>query len=287
MPSPAHNFAAHRGIYGAALPPAVVELPLPPQKLKLLNRGRLRKQWRYVAIHSPEVQLCAATINVGPARQTFWAVWDRERQELFEGSHTRNVGVETPEGRLLISDGDVNAEFDLSEVAGVETITPAGRAWAWTRKQGGIAATGVITVPGKRFEVTAPAIIDDSAGYHDRNTDWRWCSGVGKLSDGRDVAWNFVNGIHDTPGASEQTVWVDGNPFEVNECRISTDLSNTGFPTGERLDFHEEVVRSHYENKVVLRSRYSQPFGKFSGRLPFAGSLASGLGVMETHSVVW
>lgn len=253
----------------------------------MVHRGTLRKAWRYVAIHSPEVQLCAARVTVGPAHQTFWAVWDRERREMFEGSHSRDIGVETPEGRILISDGGVTVEVDLDEVPGVETITPQGAGWIWTRKQGGIASRGRIEVPGRTFEVSAPAIVDDSAGYHSRHTEWRWSSGIGTLNDGRAVAWNLVNGMHDVPGASEQTVWIDGVAHEVSECRISTDLSNIAFPTGERLDFHEEAVRSHNENKLVVRSRYAQPFGRYSGRIPHAGALASGLGVMETHSVVW
>ncbi len=155
------------------------------------------------------------------------------------------TGVETPEGRLIVNDGGVSAEFELDEVPGVETVTPVGRSWTWTRKQGGIAARGRVTLNGRTVEIDAPAIIDDSAGYHPRRTDWRWCSGVGTLTDGRAVAWNFVNGINDTPGASEQTVWVDGSPHEAESPRISTDLSNVAFPSGDRLDFHEEEARSH------------------------------------------
>lgn len=279
--------AAWRGEYGLARPAAVETLGLPPQKLRPISRGHLRKQWRYVAVHHEDLQICAATIAVGPGRSTFWAIWDRANRELLEGSHRRMTGVETPEGRLIVNDGGVSAEFELDEVPGVETVTPAGRSWTWTRKQGGIAARGLVTLNGRTVEIDAPAIIDDSAGYHPRRTDWRWCSGVGTLTDGRAVAWNFVNGINDTPGASEQTVWVDGSPHEAESPRISTDLSNVGFPSGDRLDFHEEEARSHEENLLIVRSRYTQPFGRFSGRLPTAGSLARGLGVMETHAAVW
>lgn len=255
----------------------------------MFRHGRLRKQWRYVAVHDERLQICAATINVGPAHQTFWAIWDRENGDLHEGSHSRLKGVETPEGRLLVADGGVTAEFELAETDGVETVTPDGKAWTWTRKQGGIAAKGEVTINGRTIAIEAPAVIDDSAGYHDRHTDWRWCSGVGRTADGRSVAWNFVNGINVDPNGSEQTIWIDGEPFGIDPdpCRIATDLSNVAFEGGSRLDFHEEAVRAHYENKLVVRSRYAQPFGRFSGSLPHAGALASGLGVMETHSVVW
>jgi len=257
--------------------------------LRLVRHGRLRKQWRYVAVHDAKLQLCAATIAVGPGHQVFWALWDRENRELLEGSHSRFKGVETPKGRLLIADGGVTAEFELDEQPGVETVTRDGQAWTWTRKQGGIAARGAVTFGGRTVELEAPAIIDDSAGYHARHTDWRWCSGVGRTTDGRAVAWNMVNGINSDPAGSEQTVWIDGEPFALDPdpCPIATDLSNVRFTDGRRLDFHEEAVRAHYENRLVVRSRYSQPFGRFSGSLPHAGALAEGLGVMEAHSVVW
>jgi hypothetical protein len=40
-------------------------------------------------------------------------------------------------------------------------------------------------------------------------------------------------------------------------------------------------------NALVMRSRYSQPFGEFSGALPGSIQLAEGYGVMETHDVHW
>ncbi|MEI6446621.1 MAG: DUF2804 family protein [Actinomycetes bacterium] len=278
---------AWRGEYGSVRPAGTEALRLPPEQPRPVRRGHLLKQWRYVAVHHEEMQICAATIAVGPGRSTFWAIWDRVNRELTEGSHKRMTGVETPDGRLVIADGGVSAEFELDEVPGVETITPVGKDWTWTRKQGGIAARGRVTVNGRTVELEAPAIIDDSAGYHPRRTDWRWCSGVGTLNDGRPVAWNFVNGLNDTPGASEQTVWIDGEAHQTESPRISTDLSNVAFVEGGRLDFHEEEARGHAENLVIVRSSYTQPFGRFSGRLPHAGSLAQGLGVMETHSAVW
>jgi hypothetical protein len=36
-----------------------------------------------------------------------------------------------------------------------------------------------------------------------------------------------------------------------------------------------------------VQSRYRQPFGTFSGRLPGGLELAAGYGVMEEHDVRW
>ena len=40
-------------------------------------------------------------------------------------------------------------------------------------------------------------------------------------------------------------------------------------------------------NLLLMRSRYRQPFGTFSGMLPGGIELAQGYGVMEAHDVHW
>jgi len=283
----APNFVAYRGTYGAQRPEAIDSLKLPPAKAPLLQGTRPRKVWRYVAIHAESLQICAAKISIGPLDHVFWAIWDRETQTVHEGKHNWDRGVEMPDGRLLIHDKGIEAEFALAEVAGVETVTPVGNSWTWTRKQGGINATGFVRLNGKDIQISAPAIIDDSAGFHARQTDWLWCSGVGTNTAGQAVAWNFVNGINDDPAGSEQTVWVDGAAHAVDPLLIATDLSHVRFADQSQLDFHQESVRGHKQNLVLLKSQYSQPFGTFSGDLPHAGRLKTGLGVMESHSALW
>jgi hypothetical protein len=77
-------------------------------------------------------------------------------------------------------------------------------------------------------------------------------------------------------------VWIDGVPEEVGPVRFADDLSTAG-----DLSFHEEAVREHSENRLLVRSRYRQPFGSFSGSLPGGLALGEGWGVMEDHDVHW
>ena len=105
--------------------------------------------------------------------------------------------------------------------------------------------------------------IDESAGYHARRTAWRWSAGVGRSGDGRAVAWNLVDGVHDAPEASERTVWIDGEPHEVEPQPFAADLSRVG-----DLAFERWSAREHSMSLGLVRSRYVQPFGKFSGRCP-------------------
>ena len=54
---------------------------------------------------------------------------------------------------------------------------------------------------GREQAVDARGIVDESAGYHARETAWAGAPGVGTAADGRAVAWNLVTGIHDAPRA--------------------------------------------------------------------------------------
>lgn len=296
-PRPNVRIPAHRGAYGAPRPASLERLALPPERMPLRRGTRPLKRWRYVGVFGPELMLCVGDVRVGPARQTFWAVWDRsagrlhERTRLRRGGGVPALGLEQP-GRVLVRDGPVTIDLALEEGDGVEVVAPAGRAYAWTRKQGGVRAHGTVVLDGVARALDARAIVDDSAGYHARRTAWEWCAGVGRAVDGRAVAWNLVAGINDPPHDSERTVWVDGTPFEVGPAaRFAADLSAVASDDGVALRFAAEAVRERRENLLLVRSAYRQPFGTFAGTLrgpdgePLA--LAEGFGVMEQHAATW
>lgn len=172
---------------------------------------------------------------------------------------------------------------------GVETIAPSGAAYGWTRKQGGIAAGGTVAVCGRRHAINARAIVDDTCAYYERHTAWRWSAGIGANPDGRALAWNLVAGINDPPAGSERTVWIDGVAQEVGPVLFAADLGAvTPADRGHAgLRFTAEAARERDENRLLVRSRYRQPFGTFAGELVPGLTLARGLGVMEDHDVHW
>lgn len=263
------------------------DLPLPPGPMPLRQHGQLRKRWRYVGVFAEELMLCAASAQIGPLGQSFWAVWDRdgrradERTILRPGS--REVTLAGP--RLEIDSPDLRASLLLGEANPIETICPSDAAWAWTRKRAGVPVSGTVEVPGRRWQLEALAVDDESAGYHARRTDWHWSAGVGRASDGRALAWNLVEGINDPPRGSERAVWVEGDPHEPDPVRFD-DVEAIDFAGGSRLAFSAESERAHDENFLLIRSRYSHRFGRFAGTLDGI-ELESGLGVMERHSALW
>lgn len=263
------------------------EVPLPPAPMPLVRGGRPLKRWRWVGVFAEELMLCAAAARIGPAPVWWWAVWDRGSRTLAEHTVRRPGAVRFEGSRILVDDGPVRMDLLVHEQPGVETISPHGAGYAWTRKQGGARITGTVVLAERAHALDARGMVDDSAGYHARRTAWRWSAGVGETADGTPVAWNLVTGLHDAPGASERTVWVGGEPHEVGPVAFAADLSSAGFAEGGRLTFTPEAERRHRDRLVLVASEYRAPFGTFAGELPHAGAITGGRGVMEHHVARW
>jgi Domain of unknown function (DUF2804), C-terminal len=256
----------------------------------MFRGARPLKQWRYVGVFCEELMLCAAQVRVGPARQSFWAVLTREDGALRERTRTlmRRGTVELAPGRLRIRDGAVAVDVTLEEDAGWQATCPHGAQQVWTRKQAGIAARGTVSLNGaKPRPIEARAILDDTAGYHARVTEWRWAAGVGVDPAGAPLAFNLVEGVNDPPAGSERAVWVEGVPREAPPVSFASDLSEIRAQDGSTLRFAPEAERSRRENLLLVRSDYRAPFGTFSGALPGGVELARGLGVVEHHRARW
>lgn len=261
-------------------------VPLPPERMPRLRGGRPLKRWHYVGCFTDQVLLCAAAARIGPVRVSWWAVWDREQRTLAEHTSRGKPAVAFEADRLLVEDGPVRLDLVVGDGTAVETVSPHGEQYAWTRKQGGVPVRGTVRLGDRLHDIDGFGVVDDSAGYHARQTAWKWSAGVGVATDGRAVAWNLVTGIHDAPEASERTVWVEGEPHEVAAVRFAG-LDSIAFTQGGSLRFTREATRAQEDNLLLFASSYEQPFGTFAGTLPGVGALREGYGVMERHDVRW
>jgi Protein of unknown function (DUF2804) len=258
--------------------------------LVMFRGGRPLKRWRYVGVFCEQAMACAARVQVGPARQAFWALWPREDGRLRERTHRTGRGgaVELGRGCLRVREDGVELELALQEEAGWQARCPHGRGEVWTRKQAGVRAHGTLALDGGPPQaIEARAVIDDTAGYHARRTEWRWSAGVGTDPSGVALAWNLVAGVNDPPKGSERAVWVDGIPREAPPVDFTPDLTRIRCEDGSELRFAPEAERRRRENLLLVRSDYRAPFGVFSGTLPGGIELAHGLGVVEHHRAWW
>ncbi len=257
----------------------------------MFRGSRPRKRWRYVAVFCEELMACAAVVEVGPARQSFWAVLTREDGRLRQRTHTlvRRDTVTLAPGRLRVRDAGAALDLVLEEDDGIQTRCPHGRRGeVWTRKQAGIRAHGTVALDGgPAREIEALAIVDDTAGHHARITEWRWAAGIGEAPSGMPLAFNLVQGVNDPPTGSERAVWVAGTPHEVEPVHFAADLSQIEAADGSLLRFNVEAQRDRRENLLLVRSDYRAPFGTFNGTLPGGIELARGMGVVEHHRAVW
>lgn len=264
-------------------------------RMRLFKGTRPLKRWRYVGVFDERVMICAASVQVGPARQTFWGIYDRagaapgggttiERTRLLPRRGTLDLAP----GHLRIRDGEVLLELELDEDEGIEARCPNGEEYVWTRKQAGVRACGALTLGAHPpVDIEALAVIDDTAGYHARATEWWWAAGVGSGPDGTPLAFNLVQGVNDPPRGSERAVWVAGVPHEAPPVRFSADLCTITAEDGSELSFAPEAERSRSENLGLVRSDYRAPFGTFSGTLPGEIPLTHALGVVEHHRARW
>jgi hypothetical protein len=257
-----------------------------PGSMPLFDHGQLRKRWRYVGLFAEKLMLCAARAEVGPMTQSFWVLWDRGARRQWEHTALRPGSREVSfDGSYLEIDArDLRASLRLGECAAIEVTCPSGKSHAWTRKRAGVPINGTVEVPGRRWQVSGRGIDDESAGHHQRHTSWQWSAGVGRGADGRDLAWNLVEGVNDPPRGSERAIWIDGEPTEPPPAHFRDD--GVDLPEGDALSFSAESEHSRDDNYLLIRSRYRHRFGTFAGRLGGV-ELAAGLGVMEEHDARW
>ncbi len=299
---------------GAAAPPvtaaaslpargaAVRELDLPipdagDEPMPRSHRGRPLKRWRWVGAFGPDLMLCAGDARVGPLRQRWWAIALPDGTLLERGSALGSAGLELDTGtanslgtvRIAARHARARLVIDAGGAPGpIEVVSPSGPdGWVWTRKRAGAIARGTVGVGGRTREVELGTVIDETAGYHERHTSWRWSAGVGTSEDGRRLGWNLVAGVNDAPDVSERTVWVGGEPVEVGPVRFAADLSGVEFAAGGALALQPWAERTHHRNLLLVSSSYRQPFGTFSGELPGGVKLAAGYGVTEAHEARW
>lgn len=252
-------------------------LPVPPARMALIRDRRPLKRWRYLGLYGEDLMLCAGAVRVAGLPQAFWATWDRH--ELREKTIFRPGAVVLGDDAARFGDARLTLQPDGAPM----TVTSRhGDSYIWTRKTP-VRATG--TVGGRAIALRG--LIDDSAGYHARRTDWLWCAGVGEGADGAALAWNVVTGVHDAATGSERTLWVDGAPRELPPATFADDLSEVSFGDGGTLAFAEEARRARADDFKLFASDYVQPFGTFSGTLPGGVAVARGWGVMERHAVRW
>jgi len=288
-----------------------------------LQRKLIEKRWQYLFVATPDVMLSMAVIDCGYLSSGICAVFDRGGRRLLvdenpvlpplcaqvgeepaDGMSARLVGpridarLQRAQGRISVKAKWSHAEVDLvldaarapRPLSAVAKVGVAGR-FDFTQKTALVPAEGEVRAGNIRFPVRGQlAGLDYTHGLLARETAWRWAFATGRCGS-RPVAFNFSEGF--LQGEGENAVWIDGEPqaagpvsfaFQPEAPMGTWRLRSTD---GEvDLSFQPEGYRAQDVDLKLIRSRYLQPFGTFSGRLH--GVAVEGLaGVTEDHAARW
>ena len=199
-----------------------------------------------------------------------------------------DLDVPVEGGRLVAS---VAIEPDQPVVC--VTPTPRG-GWNATQKVAGERARVRVRTATTQVAVTGGAWRDWTLGAQDRDTTWRWAAAAGTAEDGRRVGLNVSTGMNGA-GAGEDVVWWDGVPVPLRldelgpaGARMTGDWRLAG--PDWALDVATVGARAADENLLLVRSRYVQPVGTFTGTLPDPAGRAVPVrlvGVTEDHVARW
>jgi hypothetical protein len=135
--------------------------------------------------------------------------------------------------------------------------------------------------------------IDFTKGYPPRETIWNWLSFIGITESEKIVGLNLVDRFNNN---MENILWVNGTKticsnakFSFNEPSNSTDwlIETTDGIINCHLTPHG--ARTENINALVMKSKFTQPFGTLDGTILIDGKLEqfTAYGVVEDHHAIW
>jgi len=287
----------------------------------LFSRRRLqRKGWMYFGAFSPRYMVGYAVADAGLTATAFVYVYDRQTRRLHEQKATVPFGF----GAAFAPSPD--AEWALRSGAKAWQARPQGQGWSVRFEGAGLklemefhdTGSGMTSIASSLFrpfhhtykicgmpvrlrvelegqaeDCEASGTLDFTLGYPPRHTDWNWASLDGQTEDGQRVGINlvahFMNGL-------ENALWLDGELLPLAQAVFQYEPAQLLEPwriaTADgrlQLEFQPEGQRREDISVGLLASRFTQPFGRFSGTLQTAAGprRIEGYGVVEQHRARW
>ncbi len=181
------------------------------------------------------------------------------------------------------------------DLPGLTAIAPAtSRPFSSTYKVVGVPVTGTLAFDGEPLPVAdAFGALDFTLGYPPRETRWNWACLVGTTADGRRFGLNAVAHFNQD---LENALWLGGDLVPLGETRFRPghDRRRDTWHIETRdealtIAFEPEGARSETIRLGLIASRFTQPFGRFTGTLRDGAATVAvrGHGVVEDHFARW
>lgn len=262
------------------------------RKLKVFDESFLQIPGPLVTVSGPGKSLQAR----------FRTAFAELRVDRDPSSDRYRIAVEVSRLRRPFS-GGLRWNAELLAAGGppaVSVIAPVGdSAVNVTQKSAALLASGELRTGGRHYRLDGGVGgLDFTHGMLARHTAWRWAFAQGRLADGTAIGVNLVEGFNEThPEANENALWLGGRLVPLSRARFSFNQADPfdrwrlRTVDGEvDLTFHP--VHAHREERdlVLVKSRFIQPVGLFSGTVTIDGErhqLNDVPGVTEDQDVVW
>ncbi len=197
---------------------------------------------------------------------------------------------------------DLDLTFDIAAQPALTVISELQTeptSVSTTGKNAALPVTGSVTVRlggfVHRFSIRGVGGFDYTSGHLPRHTHWRWAFFSGQLPDGRPIGMSLTSGFSGLDGACrENSLWLDGALHALDpDATIDYDADDPAKPwrvataDGEvELAFQPIGVHRESLNLGVIRSRFLQPVGEFTGTVgPVV--VENMPGVVENQDTLW
>ncbi len=261
------------------------------------------KRWQYIGLTAPEFVFGSAIVSTGYLGNVFLYFYRRKSKELFELSFIKPFagGIifegSAEEGIISFESGNNLLKYEIKPGSILLTLRHKDRFAAdlrfkripeplsvvvreslngfnYTNKEAGMETEGEILLNGEKFPVRPEdsfGVLDYTVGQLARETFWNWASGGGILENGKRFGFNLSAGVNET-GITENVFWIEGKmhkletiKFDYSDLNIMNEWRITSNDNNLNLIFSPEGLRKADINAILIKSKFFQPFGRFTG----------------------
>lgn len=288
------------------------------------ERATRLKRWVYAAVTTRDLYLAVAVVHLGYAASAFAYAYDGASRRILArrswmgapqaASVRRTAAGESiaswwthdawirlaPAEGLEVDAGDFRLDVELDAKAAPPAIGAVARVapgrYDATEKRALLAARGTLRVGGRTLSLDGGlAGYDFTSGLLARHTRWRWGFALGWTQGGEPFGLNLVQGF---VGEAECAAWWRSELVPLAEGELRFDERRPASPWRVRtvdgaadLTMTPGTVHEERKNLLLVRSRFAQPCGAWSGAIALEGRsplvIDRALGVTEDQDVTW
>ncbi|HHO75862.1 MAG TPA: DUF2804 domain-containing protein [Deltaproteobacteria bacterium] len=261
----------------------------------------LANQFHFIGVIGPDMIIGIGVVDLKYLSNAFFYVFDRKTGTITESKKLvplsssilidpcpeKPRSVFKGKGLTIEITGDsikatgkgvvLDIAMDSSAARPLRICTRAGyRGWVYTQKTSPLNIKGSLTAKGIKKDISSPdymALSDWTCGFMRRETCWNWAASAFTMGDGRSLGMNLSCGVNET-SFTENVFWINGHMNKVDTVNFIFDKDSLDSPwhiksADKKVDlvFKPEASRGENINALLIKSRFTQLFGVFEGKL--------------------